>query len=494
MKRRGAAILVGVLAMAGVSGTAFAQRSSDCDWWFDPADDATIRRTDHGADGPLHPLGVPPELLLAKLCGWMAFDPANDPYTGTTVDGEEAHLFRLELTFAGLVNPPGPIGLGGEPFNPFRFGDSPLVGFVDFDVDDDHNTGGELGSAAETRYLANVGRFGRRPYETLGERTAASRADIDDDFYTSPQYERSGADFSLVLCGCFTPTAVEAIGDGDGVFEADETWFVLGRFFERAQGYRDASAAFGGSGPGLYDPEVELRFEHNALTDETTVTLVWALDQHGAAELAGEIEEPINLDVADQASVAEALQDIIDGADAGGISGPAWELVRRWQGENPFDSLDITEWEVTGLFGMPYAMPEETNYAWTDTLGDELYADMNGDLLITQDDELLIRDYVYDTDGNAPDADAVVNGVVRIGDPGWDFRIYDTNADDLVSLQDFLPYGRLGDFNNDGVVNTQDFLAFLSAWAAGQTAGDFNLDQTINTLDFIAFLNAWSQG
>lgn len=490
--RRGK-LLAGSLALAIFTAGAIGQRSSDCQTWSDPPD-ARVRRTDHAADGPLNPLGVLPEVVRAKLCGWMAFDPDSDPYTGTTVDPEDAHLFRLDLTFTGLINPPGPIGLGGEPFDPFRFGDSPLVGFVDVDVDSEENTGGELGSAAESRYLANVARFGRRPYDTLGERTATSRDDIDGDFYTDPQYERSGADFALVLCGCFSPITIEVAGDGDATFEADETWIVLGRFFERSQGYRDASAAYGGSAPGLYDPELEIRFAHDGLTDETTVTLVWALDQTGAAQLAGEAEQPIDLDVANHASIVEALRDIIDGADAGGISGPPWELVRRWQGEDPFDSLDISDWEITGLFGAPYAAPEGTNYAWTDTLGEELYGDMNGNLLANQYDESLIRDYVYDTDGQAADADGVVNGVVEIGDPGWDFSLFDTTGDDLVSLTDFSPYGPLGDFNDDGVVNTQDFVAFLNAWAAGQTRGDFNLDQTIDTIDFIAFLNAWVQG
>jgi hypothetical protein len=486
-------LLTGLLLTASLAAGAIAQRSSNCETWSDPLD-ARLRPTDHAADGPLNPLGAMAEIVQAQLCAWMAFDPAGDPYTGVSVEPDTAHLFRLDLTFRGLINPPGPIGLGGEPFDPFRFGDSPLVGFVDIDADEDHNTGGELGSGAETRYLANVGRFGRRPYDSLGERAASSRDDLDDDFDTSPQYERSGADFALVLCGCFSPTAIEAVGDGDGVFEADETWFVLGRFFERAQGYRDASAAFGGSAPGLYDPEVELRFLHDGLTDETTVTLVWALDQTGAAQLAGAVEQPIDLDVANQASIQEALQDIIDGADAGGIPWPAWELVRRWEGGTPLDSLDISEWEITGIFGMPYAAPEETHYAWTDTLGEELYADMNGDLLANQSDETLIRGFVYDTDGEVADTDGMINGVVRIGDPGWNFSVFDTTGDDLVSLQDFTPYGRLGDFNDDGVVNTQDFIAFLNAWAAGLTAGDFNLDQTVNTQDFIAFLNAWAQG
>ncbi len=52
----------------------------------------------------------------------------------------------------------------------------------------------------------------------------------------------------------------------------------------------------------------------------------------------------------------------------------------------------------------------------------------------------------------------------------------------------------LADFNNDGTSNTQDVIAFLNAWAAGESAADFNGDGEINTQDVLAFLNAWAAG
>jgi hypothetical protein len=52
----------------------------------------------------------------------------------------------------------------------------------------------------------------------------------------------------------------------------------------------------------------------------------------------------------------------------------------------------------------------------------------------------------------------------------------------------------IGDFNNDGTVNTLDVLAFLNAWAAGDSSADINGDGTVNTLDVLAFLNAWTAG
>lgn len=486
MKKRPTFRLLALACAAVFAATAAAQRS-DCIDWHDPID-ATVRRTDPGNDGVLNPASTVPELLRLSICAWEPYDPEGDPYSGEVVDSRMAHIFRLDLHFDGLVNPPGPLGLGGDVFDPFRFGVNPVVGFVELDVDDEKDTGGELGGAAELRYLANVARFARIPDNSAGERAARDRHDIDGDFDSSPQYERSGADFSLVLCGCFTPTVQSLEGDGDGLFEEGETWLVFGRFFERSQGYRDASAAYGGSGPGLYDPIVELRFMHDQALDLTTVTLVWALDQAGAAALAGEPEEVMDLDVSNHASIQEAIQDVIDGANAGGIYGPPWELVRHWRGRESDEYLDVDDWgQASALLGMPYAEREAALYAWTDTLGDEYFADVNGDGYVDSVDQGLVRAAVYDADGGD-------DGVFELPNPGWNFSVYDTDGNMRLDLYDQQPYGPLGDFDGSGTVNTQDFIAFLNAWAAKLPSSDFNLDQRVDTLDFIAFLNAWVSG
>ncbi|MBK7403352.1 MAG: S8 family serine peptidase [Phycisphaerales bacterium] len=52
----------------------------------------------------------------------------------------------------------------------------------------------------------------------------------------------------------------------------------------------------------------------------------------------------------------------------------------------------------------------------------------------------------------------------------------------------------IADFNGDGSVNTQDVLAFLNAWAAGQSSADINGDGNVNTQDVLAFLNLWNAG
>lgn len=458
----------------------------------DEVGDCVFRRTDPGNDGVIRSGTLTPDIVSMSVCAWEAFDPANDPYTGQGVDADDADLFRVDVVIAGLVNPAGRIGGAGA--DAFAFGPTPLVGYLDIDVDHP-DSGGELGSAAETRFLANVARFGRRPEGSWGERAAVGAADLDNDFDTLPQYERSGADFALVLCGCTDPVVVSKFGDSDGTFEAGETWIVRARLFERAQGYAEASAAFGGSAPGLYDPSVNVRFSHNSLSGQTTVTIVWALDMEGAAALAGQPEQGIDLNVANHTSMEEALQDIIDGADAGGLSGPAWTLVQRWQGQDADDALDPSAWRISGLFGVPYESASEGLYVWTDTSSDEEeHGDCDGDGFAVNADETLVRGAVYAEDGAGDDGDASKNGVWVLENPGFNFSLYDLDGDMRVTNTDIGELRKLGDFDWSGVVNTQDFIAFLNAWVAKTPRADFDLNQKVDTIDFVGFLNAWVSG
>ncbi|MDQ7013375.1 MAG: GC-type dockerin domain-anchored protein [Planctomycetota bacterium] len=475
------------------AGMTLASSDDNCTVVFDSLGDAVIRRTDPGNDGAMHPDAVLPDIVSMSVCAWESFDPVNDPYNGQVANENGAHLFRLDITFDGLVNPAGRV-LGSNP-DPFAYGPSPVIGFLDIDIDDDEDSGGELGTAAETRYLANISRFGIHPDGSWGDRAAKSRDDLDNSFYTTPQYERSGADFALVLCGCSDLIVVSEGGDGNGLFDAGETWIVQARLFERSQGYLEASAAFGGSASGLYDPLIDVRFSHDTNTDQTLVSMVWALDMMGAAQLTGQPEQAIDLNVANHTSVVEALQDIIDGADTGGFSGPGWDLVEQWEGETADDYLEPSEWRVTGLFGAPYLDRADGLYVWTDTAGDdELFGDGNGDEFVTRMDETLIRLAVYGADGTADDADGVLDGVWTLDNPGFNFSFFDLDGTMKIETQDIAGIRSLGDFNWDGTVNTQDFIAYLNAWVASDATADFNLNQTVDTIDFVSFLNAWVAG
>ncbi|HYE03227.1 MAG TPA: GC-type dockerin domain-anchored protein [Phycisphaerales bacterium] len=497
MSRAGPAI-VAALALAGL-GPGAPARGQDDGLFFDAPADAVVRRTDAGNDGPLFPGATVPDLLGATLSGWLPASPG-DPYAGQVVSGGAAQVFRLDVRFAGLVNPPGPLGLGGLEYDPFRYGASPVVGFLELNMDRDRDTGGQLGGAAHHRFLANAARFGCRPESSDGTHAAALGTDLDVDFFTAPQVERSGEEFSLSLCGCHPVTLVSQGGNGNGVFDAGETWVIQSRFFTRAGGYRQASGAFGGSAPGEYDPVVRLRFRHEIATNTTTITLVFALTAQGAAMLSGQAAQPLDLSVGNHVSVHEALADLVNAANGvyGPISGPASQLVDDWQGEDPTESLDPTRWRANALFGMPYAAPEPSLYAWTDLGFECLVGDMDGDAVAAALDRQAVAGVIAGHDGGPGDADGATNGSWVLPNFATNFARHDLNGDGRVNGADLALLGGPAcpaDFDQSGAVTTGDVSAFLGAWFAGLSGGslqaDFNGDTLLTTSDVSAFLSAW---
>jgi len=425
-------IQASVLALAA---TLSAASDDHTETYPDPVGDAVVRRTDQGNDGPV-PASLP-DLVRVESSGWEAFEPTLDPFAGQTVRGDEAHLVRIDLVFDGLVSPPGTVGVNGLAFDPFRFGPTPLTGFVEFDIDRDKDTGGQLGGPATLRFLANAGRFGGRPEGSVGERAAVSVNDYDADFFTDPQFERSGEDFALVFCGCHEVTVDFEGGDQDGLFDEGEVWIVRSRFFQRAEGYRDASIVFGGSAPGLYDPIVDLRFEHVLADDQTIVSLVFPLDMEGAAALEGEPVQQIDslIGFGSHYSVLEAVQDLINAAEGlhGSLPADVEELVERWEGEQGEDVLDPTDWDATALIGTAYLVEQDSLYVWTD-IGFELEpGDFDGDGSSGPIDEQLLADEIAARDGGPDDADGLVNGEVAIPDFGINFSMFDVDGDGVIA-------------------------------------------------------------
>ncbi|HZW10467.1 MAG TPA: sulfatase-like hydrolase/transferase [Phycisphaerales bacterium] len=47
------------------------------------------------------------------------------------------------------------------------------------------------------------------------------------------------------------------------------------------------------------------------------------------------------------------------------------------------------------------------------------------------------------------------------------------------------------DFNGDGAADTRDVVAFLRAWASGDSSADFDGDGSVDSRDVVAFLDAW---
>jgi hypothetical protein len=463
----------------------------------DAPGDARLRRTDAGLSASISTLALP-DIVSVTLQGWTSPTAVSDPYRGSVIDPSQAHLFRLDIVMSGLACPPGTLGFGGAPYFPTEFGVNPVYGFIDIDVDNDIDTGGELGGAATNRYLANVGRFGVVPRGPLGERMARSDADIDLTFQSSPQYERSGADFALSLCGCFHTTIAQRIsGNADDVFEPGETWIVRGRFFERAGGYQGASFAFGGSAFGLYDPLVNLRYSHDLAANQTTISLIYPLDMVGAGLLTGQpVQEP-DSNVANHTSVEEALQDVIDANNAGIVTGPALVLSNRWFKRLASDYLDPTTWSVTGLLGVAYATAQPFLYAWTDTLGDALVGDFNGDGVVDAADRGLFQSTLSLLDGGPDDCDGATDGVFTVCIPGPDWTLYDLTGDGRVNVLDYnllLPPCS-GDCNGDRAVDFVDLDVVLGHYGLHDsiTPADFNHDGVVDFIDLNILLCAFGQ-
>ncbi len=481
------------VVLAAIGTTALARPDERI--WNDPAGDAVARRTDTGANGPVRAGCTLPDLVQVRLAGWQSPTPATNPYAGTVTNPEDAHLFRLQLVLAGLVNPPGTNYFVGPGADPFEFGDSPLHGFVEINVDDDKDTGGETEPGARHRYLAAIARFGRTPYGSIGQRVAISADDFDGNFLTGPYFERSGADFVVSFCGCWATTIASGDANANGRFDPDETWIVRGRYFQRTGGYENASAAFGGTAPGLYDPPTNIRFAHESATDRTTITLIGALDMTGAAQLAGQGVQGVNLNVGDHTSVLEALQDLVNGAGGlyGTLSGPAWHLTHRWEGRDPEESLRVDRWEARSLLGTAYDQEEDAPFVWTDTGLAETPGDMDSDGLANSVDRGIVQQAIASLDGGPRDGDGVVNGSVAILDFGPNFYLYDVNADGLIDSADVGFYCP-PDFNADGALNVLDYIAFQTGFALRDPRADFNGDGAFNVNDYIAFQTAFALG
>ncbi len=466
--------------------------------YLDPQGDAVLRRTDDLSDPtPFVPPTILPDILALSLSGWKAEEPAQNPYAGEVVAADEANLLRLDLVVDGLVNPPGPLAFGGAPFEPFRFGDRPLYGFIEIDIDLDSDTGGDLGSNALWRFLGNVGRFGSVARGARAARTARWGWQNDQFFFSQPQIERSGAEFELALCGCFDVEIVEEGGDGDGVFEAGETWLVASRFFRRSSGFILASGAFGGNAPGHYDPWHALRFSHDPGSDQTIVTLVYPLNQQGAAELAGELAQPPNLDVSDHTSVLEAMLDVVETLKYEFVPDPSFTLAAGWAGRDPAQFLDPAQWTATAIVAATYATQRTAIYIYSDVGFGVVPQDLDGDGVVTDADQLEFGAMLADVDGSTHDADGQMNSQVALSGFAANFSVGDFDQNGVVDADDFAlivpsedPCS--SDFNDDGAVGAADLAFLLGQWgSASSPMVDLNGDGVVGSQDLAVLLGQW---
>ncbi len=474
-------------AIGSVIGTPLLQ-ADDHDIYVDPQGDALVRRTDLGNAGPINVSSLLPDLWRIEIGGWESPNPAANPFKGQWDDAEDTGLFRVNLVFDGLINPPGPIGLDGPEYDPYRYGPSPVYGFVEFDVDEQIDTGGEIANI-ENRFLGNVARFGGQVEGDLGERAAVSAEDFDGDLLSLPLVERSGSEWHLSLCGCDPISVVTTFDDpSPNSFDAGDTWVIAARFVHRTHAFSEYAFVFGGSGAGEYDPQTLLMFAHQIGTDTTTVSLVYAMDQEGAGLLAGRPEESIDLNAGNQTSIHEMVSEIrfaaLNSFDPG--IGSTFDLLREWNDEDHDDLEDYLEpesWSINAIFGTAYLeQQDDATYVWTDVAFDFVPGDMTGDGSGDEDDQDWISGYISLNDGGSNDADGMVNGQVGIPFFGLNFFLGDLNYDGAVNALDFglISRVRSGDVNGDLSVDGRDL--FLLNQLRGLRQGDpgFNAVADLN--------------
>ncbi len=500
MMRSAAALLLSLLPGAAFAGT-----------HVDPAGDALIRRTDAGADAAVIDPANPPDLVGLEVTGWTSPDPVGDRYTGAVDNSESPDLLRIVVTFDGLVSPPGTLGLSGLPYDPTRFGPTPVFGFIEFNIDDEVDSGGESRAVALNRYLANAARFGALPPETDTERFVTWPGQTDSDFESDPQFERTGAEFSIALCGCWDLVVLDEGGPADGVFDAGDSWIVSGRFLERAQGFDCLSLIFGNAGDGgpsvlgHYDPVTEARFSHDVQSDVTTLEIVFPITPAGAAMLTGEPVQPIDFTFGggNHFSVEEALTDVVIGAET--ATGTCDELAGDWDEIDlhppagfPVRPLDPSTWTARAIIGTSYPQQQpDATYVWTDVAFGSVFGDVDGDGSADEGDADEIGSQIQSLDGSAMDADGTVDGRITLAGFGPAFSLYDLDYDGVVGPDDIALLGETCEADLAepfGVLDLADIAAFVTGFIGQDPIADLTGDGVLDLADITAFIEAFTHG
>ena len=469
-----------------------------------PPHDAMIRRTDLGCDGDVDPEAHRlPDLGSYILGPWVPWEPHLDLFTGEYLGGGQ--FFRMDLTLDGFFNPPGPVDFIIDTSLPFYYGDHPVFGFVEINMDANLDTGGEF-DFPEFRYLGNICRFGGLPSQrpAFGQRAARSAEDFDT--YFGPVH-RSGEEFHWALFGGLITQIDIVAGNGDEIFEPGEVWNLTGTFFHRAHAYEAFSLAGGGGAFGEYSPLSWMRFAHMPAEHATVVTLVFPLTNEGAALMESPDTEPEPLDgnPSNQASVLEALDDLVVSAQwlhDHPTGDPRQAIIDQWFNQNAADYLDPTAWQADVALATTYLMPADdalSQLVWTDMLPNVRPGDFNADGVVGGNDHLELQDFLAAEDGGLHDADGVANGVFAIMDFAMNFNIFDVNYDGQVDEADREAMATLGDIDLDGDVDLVDFATFAQCFGANIGApppgcspneacrSDLDGDGLVDLVDFATF-------
>jgi hypothetical protein len=495
----GSGVVLSVVAAAAAPAT-------DVSFILDRTGDAVIRRIDSGADGSVDPASHhQPDIVAVRICRWQPSVPHQDLFTGAAAASGD--FFRLDIIFDGLVNPPGPNGCCSLPFAPFQYGPHPVSGYVEIDVDPGANsvTGGEL-DLPQLMFLGNAARFGGLPADSfLQSRCARDASAFDSNVTTPPLVDRSGEDFHIALHGWEITEVHRTVGT-NMLFGPGDVWLVRGRLFPRARGYERFSFADTNGQPGRYSPIVRLRFAHNVSEDQTTISLVYPLNNQGSAAQANTgIVQPLDGDAANQNSVLEALDDLVfSSSNASSLwrADPAFVLVAPWELLAPAPAansaaqfLHPLSWRITVLVGGSYTAPgNDGQFVWSDVLPDVRPGDFNGDGSVDWRDRLALHRFIADHDGMAgSDSDGDVNCSVGVPNFGPNFSVFDVNYDGVVDDGDvpmLSSSSRVpGDIDGDSDVDLVDFGALQSCLGVVLSASshctnaDLDLDRQVDGRD-----------
>lgn len=476
---------------------------------IEPVSDAAIRRTDIGNDGSVDPqLHHLPDVRETRLGTFSPAAPHLDRFAGSW--DSNGYYLRFDLVLDGLINPPGPLALDDnyQMYDPFLYGPHPVFGYVEFDLDSNPETGGEL-SDTEYRYLGNVGRFGGLPsVARFVNRAAGTSADCDDNILTSPFVERSGEEFHLALIGEeieHITVVTEKPGGNPALFEEGEVWILAGDLFHRAHGFEEfAFTCF--DRPGRYKPDVWLRMEHDPLTDRTTISLVYPLTNAASAALSGPSTpvQPNDGCENNQNSIEEALEDLQFSAEfANPVDRlqPDFALIAGWEFNTVSDYLTPENWPSFGLVASAYGQQQGPfeRFVWTDVWPNPLPGDFNADGTRDSADVTLLDGFIAANDGvpGIDDDGNGSNGVIQWHFFSRSFTVFDTNYDGFVDPSDAVV---MGDMDLNRMVEYDDVDDFVEALLTpsvyvgahggvpGSTRGDINGDQLLDAADTAGFL------
>jgi len=474
----------------------------------DPVGDAIVRRTDLGNDAAINPaLHRLPDIVEMRIGRFAPSAPHLNLFAGAWSAG--GGFLRFEMVLAGLINPPGPMDYGFKTpeYEPFEYGANPVFGFVEFDVDHDISTGGELNNP-ELRFDGGVGRFGGKPVGAeFADRIAYDASAFDHDLSTPPHCDRSGEEFHLVFRG----EDIQSIDRYDenpagdySTFDPGERWTLHGPMFHRAHGFEMFAFQCVGQ-EGRYLPNVSVEFRHNLALNQTTISLVYPLTNAASALMQGPGTpvQPNDGCPGNQNSIEEALLDLQFSAMFASPPDrllPEFALIAGWENQNISARLDPAGWRVDAMVGTGYCAPEPdgARYGWTDTWPNCRVGDFNGDGVVDSADAAMLSAYIAKWDGvNGVDADGVVNGRVVLIGFAANFSMFDTNYDGVVEAADTIV---LGDMNINLVADSSDLSDFVlalvnpdvyTATHGGESPllrGDLNGDHKLDGADILLML------